>query len=157
MASPSLQLRGRQKRFCLSDEVFNLPGKRMHFAASVVQMARRMRQGAAAVVGAVERQIVGAEKIGAVTIDQVISVAVHRQTSPVKGVFLAQRKLQIRVDGNGDVQGSGDESVLYRNGKFHMKVVRECKGVTETKIDGPTAIDEIRAKAALRRHSALAL
>ena len=38
-----------------------------------------------------------------------------------------------------------------------MKVISEREGLGETKINGPTAIDEICALAALKPHSALIL
>jgi len=53
----------------------------------VVNMMWRMRQQTPAVVGSVERQVVGAKEIIASGIDQVVAVAVYRQSLPVESVL----------------------------------------------------------------------
>ena len=141
----------------MANEIFNLSAKRENFSSCVVHVVRRMSQCAAAIVGPVKRQIIRAKKVVAVAIDHVVAVAVYRQTSPVEGILLSQREGQIRADRESDVQCACGEGSLDSARKFQMKVIRERECLGETKIDGPTAIYEICALAALKPHSALTL
>jgi hypothetical protein len=55
------------------------------------------------------------------------------------------------------MQCTCDEGGLDRDGKFRMKVISERESVRETKIDGPTVVDESCTLAALKPHSVLTL
>ena len=139
------------------DEILHLPTKRQDSSPFIVHVVRRMGQSAAAVISSVERQIVCSKKIVARALDQVIAITAYLQPLAPKSIFLAQRERQILGHGDTDVQDAGDERALRSDRKLDMKVFREDEGAGEPEIDGPAAIDERGAMAALRPHSWLVL
>ena len=97
------RLAGSQEGFGVANEIFNLSAKRENSSSRVVHVERRMSQRAAAIIGSVERQIIRAKKVVAATIDHVVAVAAYRQTLPVEGILLSERKGQISADRESDV------------------------------------------------------
>jgi hypothetical protein len=141
----------------MANESLNLSAERENFSAFIVHVVWRMSQCAAAMIGPVKRQIIGAKEVVAAMIEHIVAVAAYYQALPLEGILLPEREGQIRGDRATDVQCACYEGGLDSARKFQMKVIREREGLGETKINGPTASDEICALAALKPHSALIL
>src|SRR5262245_47823538 len=154
---PGGRLLRNQKAFGVANEFFDLSVERVNFSLCVVHVVRRISQCAAAIISPVKRQIIGAKEVVAAMIDHIIAVAAYPQALLIEGILLPEREGQIGTDRTSDVQRACYKGGLDSLGKFQMKVVRKREGFSETKVDGPTVIDEICALAALKPHSGLIL
>jgi hypothetical protein len=141
----------------MANEIFDPSVERENFSSRIVHVVRRMSQCAAAIIGPVKRQIIGAKEVVPTVIDYIVAIAAYCQALLLEGILLPEREGHIRAGRANDVQGACYERVLHSARKFRMKVIRERERLDQTKINGPTAIDEICALAALKPHSALIL
>ncbi len=131
--------------------------KGMDAALLVMNMVWWMRQRAPAVVGSVKRQIIRSQYVVAGSLSQVVAVAAHRQSLPLKRILFAQRQCQISAHRHRDLQSAANKGGFYGDGKLNVKIFGKGEGACEREIDGPTAIENRGALAALKRHSEIVL
>jgi hypothetical protein len=122
-----------------------------------MNMVRRMRQQSPAVVNAVKGQIVCAKDVAAGGVDQVVAVTAYRQFLPIENILFAQSQYYISTNGDREVQRTASESGLGGDGEFDVKIFRDVETARKCEVDRPTAIEDGRALAALKRHSAIVL
>lgn len=115
-------------------------------------MMRRMRKGTTAIVHSMMREIIGSEKIHAVTVNDIVTVLPNFYALIPKVYSSRTERRVLPSHRNSEMKSASNNGSLSDSWEVRMKSVRQGEGLGQCKIERPTTIKRQCLALALRRH-----